>query len=128
MSVVMDAAALLAVLLREPGSETVIPVLRGSLMSAVNLSEGYARGHERGMPYEAATRAIRRFEMQVVAFDAEQAFDAASLREPTRAIGASLGDRACLALARQRKLPVITGDRRLAIADPSVGVDIRLIR
>lgn len=128
MIAVIDAAALLCVLLNEPGSDVALPALRGGLMSAVNLSECYSRGVERGAPMPAVLRAIERFEMLVVPFDAALAWETAMLREPTRPVGASLGDRACLALARQRQLPMFTGDRRLATIDPAIGIDIRLIR
>ncbi|WP_375404394.1 hypothetical protein [uncultured Sphingomonas sp.] len=60
MTVVIDAAALLAVLLDEPGAEVVLPVLRTSIMSAVNLSESCSRGVERGATIEAVLGATRR--------------------------------------------------------------------
>ncbi len=44
-------------------------------------------------------------------FDAEQAFHTGELHRQTRAYGLSMGDCACLALARARNLPVVTADR-----------------
>ena len=49
--------------------------------------------------------------MILVAFDGEQAREAARLRVKTRSLGLSLADRATLALARLRGLPVLTTDR-----------------
>ena len=69
---------------------------------------------------------LRQFEIDVVAFDIRQAVVAADLRTVTRHVGASLGDRACLALAKTNDWPILTGDRRLAELD--IGIDIRLIR
>jgi PIN domain nuclease of toxin-antitoxin system len=43
MSVVIDASALFAVLLQENGSDTVVPLMRGAHMSALNASECFAR-------------------------------------------------------------------------------------
>lgn len=126
MSAVIDAAALLAVLLDETGSDAVLPVLRASLMSAVNLSECCSRAPERGGSVPAVLRAISRFEIAIVPFTLEQGVAAADLREPTRHVGASLGDRACLQLARSKGVAAYTADRRLA--DLDIGVDIRLIR
>jgi len=50
----------------------------------------------------------------------------AALRLPTRSLGLSLADRACLALARRLDLPVITAGLTWLGAD--VGVEIRSIR
>ena len=128
MSAIIDAAALLALLLDEPGGETVLPVLRASTMSAVNLSESCSRGVERGATIAAVLASIRRFEIAVVPFDLAQAEAAAELRAPTKHVGASLGDRACLALAQMRGMPIYTGDRRMGSLQGQLGIDIRLIR
>ena len=126
MSAVIDAAALLAVLLDEAGSDAVLPVLRASRMSAVNLSECCSRAPERGASVPAVLRAVSRFEVTIVPFTLDQAVAAADLRASTRHVGASLGDRACLQLAQSKQIPVYTADRRLAELD--IGIDIRLIR
>ena len=128
MTVVIDAAALLAVLLDERGAEVVLPVLRTSIMSAVNLSEACSRGVERGATIEAVLGAAKRFEVVVVPFDPAQAQRAAELRPETRHAGSSLGDRACLALAQIRSLPIYTADRRMGSLDGRLDVAIRLIR
>lgn len=122
----MDAAALLAVLLDEPGQDVVFPVLRGSYVSAVNASECCSRAVERGGSAAAVLALIRQFEVETVAFDLRQAIAAADLRQGTRHLGLSLGDRACLALADSLTVPIYTGDRRLA--QFSGTVDVRLIR
>ncbi|NJR48498.1 MAG: type II toxin-antitoxin system VapC family toxin [Leptolyngbyaceae cyanobacterium CSU_1_3] len=49
--------------------------------------------------------------MEVILFDESQAFVAEMPRPETRELGLSLGDRACLALAIQRNLPVLTADQ-----------------
>ena len=128
MTAIIDAAALLAVLLDEPGAAEVIPVLRASTMSALNVSESCSRGMERGATIAGVLGSIRRFEIAVVPFDAAQAKLAAELRPPTKHVGASLGDRACLALAQMRGLPIYTGDRRMGSLQGQLGIDIRLIR
>ncbi len=128
MTVVVDASAIMAVMLGEPGAEEVLAVVRRSLMSAINVSECCARGVERGASANEVMSIIHSCEVQVLPFDLEDALAAAQLREPTRAIRASLGDRACLALGRRHDVPVLTGDRRLAEIDPALGIAIRLIR
>lgn len=128
MTVVIDAAALLAVLLDEPGAAAVLPVLRASTMSAVNVSEACSRAVERGATIEAVLDAVRNFEVAVIPFDLAQARLAAELRPGTRHVSSSLGDRACLALAQLRSLPIYTADRRMGSLDGQLGFSIQLIR
>ena len=126
MSVVLDASALLAVILEEPGADAVLPVLRNSEMSAVNLSEVYAKLLERGVALEAAEAQVARFELRVRQFGEANALRAAALRPLTKEYGLSFGDRACLAQGELSDLPVMTGDRDWAKLD--IGVEIILIR
>jgi PIN domain nuclease of toxin-antitoxin system len=51
---------------------------------------------------------------------------AARLREKTKKYGLSLGDRACLSLAKLKSFPVLTADK--IWAKLSVGVEIKIIR
>ncbi|MFL6293015.1 MAG: twitching motility protein PilT [Thermoanaerobaculia bacterium] len=62
----------------------------------------------------------------MVPFSAAQAERAAFLRALTRHLGLSLGDRACLALADELKLPAATADRNWA--DLTLAIEIRVIR
>ena len=123
---VLDASALLAALLLEPGHEFVREHGRNSVISTVNLSEAYARGQERGASSEAVATVLGLMSVEVRAFDHEDAQQAAALRPPTRRLGISFADRACLALGQRLALPVLTGDRRWAELD--IGVEVRLIR
>jgi PIN domain nuclease of toxin-antitoxin system len=123
---VLDSSALLAVLFREPGAETVSHRLTEALMSAVNLSEVTARMVERGVALEKAVEILTHQPLVVMPFDADQAYVAASLRSTTRKLGLSLGDRACLALALRHGVPVLTADQLWAKAD--VGVTVEVIR
>ena len=121
--VVLDASALLAFLLAEPGADVVTPLLRRASLSAVNYAEVLAKVVDRGRPPESAVADIDRLQLAVIAFDASQA---AALRTGTRSRGLSLADRACLALARTLDLPAVTADR--AWADCDTGVRLILIR
>ena len=71
-------------------------------------------------------RAVALMAVEVVAFDAEQAYAAAGIRSATRSRGLSLGDRACLQLAARRGLPAVTADQGWAELD--VGAEVQLIR
>ena len=124
--VVLDASAVLAFLTREPGLEAVRQALPTSALSAVNLTEVVTRLLDLGFPPNEVRGHVERLFMDVVSLDEDLAMDAGFLREATRGRGLSLGDRACLALARQRGVPVLTADRNWQHID--VGVEIRLIR
>jgi ribonuclease VapC len=126
MNAVIDAAAILTVLLDERGAEVVIPVLHGGTMSAINVSESCSRAVERGSEADEVIGLIRSFEITITPFGVAEARRTANLRPRTRHVGASLGDRACLDLAATLGAPLFTADKRLAELD--IGVDIRLIR
>lgn len=126
MSYVLDASALIALALGEPGSGVVARFAQHALISTVNLSEFLQRLRDKGVPEGQALYQIARFEIDIVPFDLEQAQLAATLRPMTKHLGLSLGDRACLSLALARGRHVLTADHRMAEAD--VGIDVRTIR
>lgn len=125
-SLVLDASAVLAVILAERGADAVIPRLPGAFLSCVNLAEVASRALDLGKPLEETVHEISRLPLQIAGYDAEQAYFTASLRPATRPLGLSLGDRACLALAMARKASVLTGDRNWRKLD--VGIDIVVFR
>ncbi|MDP1631775.1 MAG: type II toxin-antitoxin system VapC family toxin [Caulobacter sp.] len=123
---VLDASAVLAVVLTEPGGDRVRPLIADSLLSAVNLAEVATRLLDLGFAAAEVDRLLERLRFSVVPFDAGLAVSAGRLRTQTRHLGLSLGDRACLALAQREQLPVLTADRAWARLD--VGVEVVLIR
>lgn len=123
---VLDASALIAFLREEPGAEKVEAVLTRSCISAVNLAETYGKMVEYGKPLEAVAYQVERLRIPVVLFDEEQARISASLWKASRAVGLSLGDRACLALALQTTLPALTTEREWEKCD--LGVQVVKIR
>ena len=125
-SIVLDASALLAFLNQEPGTEQWTSAVGESMISAVNLSEVVAKLADAGMPEAEIREALEPLGLEVASFDAELAYQAGLLRPQTKQFGLSLGDRACLALARSGTLPVLTADR--AWEALRVGVEIRIIR
>ncbi len=125
---VLDASALLALLFDEPGAEIVERGLTTSVISAVNLSEVMHKSLERGVEVESLRDDLEALGVDVLAFDGDAAAEAANMRLVTRAAGLSLGDRACLALARKLDLPAVTADRTwegLELPDPVAVIAIR---
>lgn len=124
---VLDASAYLAMLHGEMGGDLVALVLEHCIMSAVNWAEVAQKAMEKGVPVEGMRQEVQALGLEILSFTPEDAERAASLREPTRSVGLSLGDRACLALAQRRGIPTLTADRawgRLRLT----GVEIQLLR
>lgn len=126
--VVLDASAVLAVILEEPGADVVAEALRsGAAMSTVNVAEVAARLHQDGWSGSEVALVFESLGIEVLPFAPEAALLSGRLRLATRTFGLGLGDRACLATGRIEGCPVLTSDRswrELDIAD----IDIRCIR
>ena len=123
---VLDSSAILAVFFSEPGAELLLPILRGALLSTVNLAEIHTRMLDRGASLQQAWNWISRLQCGVCFFTDAHARAAAELRPMTRPFGLSLGDRACLALAIDRKATVYTTDK--AWKNLALGIEIEVIR
>ncbi len=126
MTTVLDASAILAVLLDEPGQDRVIDAISDGVVSAVNLSEVFAKLLDKGRTGEQALEDMDAFLSMSAPFDLAQALDAGAIRAETRTAGLSLGDRACLALGRRKRARVLTADRGWAALD--LGLEIEVIR
>lgn len=125
-SAVLDASAVLAHMLSEPGSQAVGELAADGLLSAVNMSEVIAKLLERNLTLAQVDEIFYRYGFEVVPFDEELARQAAALRVATRRLGLSLGDRACLALAQREGLPAVTADKQWAKL--KLGIDIKVVR
>ena len=123
---ILDASALLAVIFGERGADIVASRIQEAAISTVNLAEVVAKLADEDSSDEAMRLTINDLNLEIVPFDEETAIHSGLLRQHTQGVGLSLGDRACLSLAKRRGLPVLTADRRWAEID--VGVDVHLIR
>jgi ribonuclease VapC len=104
--IVLDASALLAILHQEPGSEIFaqrFDLLENASMSAVNITEAYGKLAGLVIDPQDAWEAVIFPVPEIVDFGKEQARIAGWLLPQTRAVGLSLGDRACLALGMALK-------------------------
>ncbi|GIL01713.1 MAG: hypothetical protein BroJett030_16120 [Alphaproteobacteria bacterium] len=123
---VLDSSALLAIVLCEPGRERALEMVVGSLVSAVNLSEAAAKLDERGFEAETTNALLGSLGCGITPFAEQDAYEAGRLRKATRPLGLSFGDRACLALAMQRRCTILTADR--AWSRLQFDVEIEFIR
>lgn len=125
-SVVLDASALLALLNQEVGHLLVQERLDFSraIMSAVNVAEVITVLIDSGVPQVDAEAITAELLTEIVPFDYQQAGISASLQGVTKSYGLSLGDRACLALAQIKKLPVLTADKNWQQVKAMVHVEL----
>jgi PIN domain nuclease of toxin-antitoxin system len=122
---VLDSSAVLALLQAEPGGDVVRAHLPGAFMSTVNFAEIATKFQDRGIPSQAIAAAVKSLGVVLIEFTHAHALAAADLRPTTRALGLSLGDRACLALALSMGIAAITAD---AAWTKAPGVHVILIR
>jgi PIN domain nuclease of toxin-antitoxin system len=130
VTVVLDTSAVLAVIFGEDGADRVLPHLTRStgMISAVNVAEIAAKLVDKNYSDEDAKATLGGLRAIVRGFDADAAVAAGLLRRQTRERGLSLGDRACLALARTHRCPAVTADRNWREVADAARVQIELIR
>jgi PIN domain nuclease of toxin-antitoxin system len=115
---IIDASAALAFLQQETGFEVVDGALASapSCITTVNYCEVLSKLLERGMPQGEALATVKDLRLELIDFGQALAEEAAAMRSRTMRIGASIGDRACLALAQQYQAQ---GDAHVYTAEQS---------
>lgn len=126
MTVVLDASAVLALLLDEPGADVVADALSDAALGTVNLAEVLSKLSDLEadatlLPEQLSAAGVRL--EPVTQFDAHQV---AALRRVDVERTLSLGDRCCLALGRRLNVPVLTADR--AWSGLAADIAVRQIR
>lgn len=125
-TIVFDSSVLIALFKQEPGCEIAENSLNDALISTVNLAEVASYMARNSVPAETIQEALAAFPIEIVPFETEQALIAGCLYPSCKRLGLSLGDRACLALAKSHHLPVLTADRIWSNLD--LGITIQTIR
>jgi ribonuclease VapC len=126
MTVVLDASALLAYLLDEPGSEIVDEVLSYSVMSAVNWSEVVQKIEKVGVDVDIVSEELLALGLKIEPFLMEDGHLTGLLAKKTSQFGLSLGDRACLSLGLRLNISVVTADT--IWSNLNLSLNIQLIR
>ncbi|CAA9502947.1 MAG: hypothetical protein AVDCRST_MAG39-1487 [uncultured Sphingomonadaceae bacterium] len=126
MTLVVDSSVILAAMLDERSGGALYEPGQLLNLSVVNLAEVHTDLVERGSSVEDVNSFFPRLPLRIRAFRDVDAERTGRLRAVTRHLGLSLGDRACLSLAKLTNLPVLTADQRWAELD--IGVEVRLIR
>jgi len=123
---ILDASAVLAALLGEPGHEQVREVLDRCYIHAANLAEAASKLAQAGVPEEEVQAAFAELAIPVEeTFTKEQALACAELARRTQRLGLSLGDRVCLTAAGRTGSTVLTADRRWTqAAGPELKINV----
>lgn len=130
--IALDASAVLAMILDEPGGERVSAQLdeleAGSrtevFISSVNWCEILTRMQREKLRFSGERLSAVLAGVEVISFDRTEAEVAAAYSQVNRAL--SLGDRACMALARSKQATAWTAERLWSQC--RVGVPVKLIR
>jgi PIN domain nuclease of toxin-antitoxin system len=122
---VLDASAILALLFGEPGAETVADAIAdGAAMSTVTHAEVGTVLIRSGNDHSALAQVAG--QVRVEPFTVTDANTAAALITAGQRLGLSLGDRACLALAKRLRVHALTAEQAWVQLD--VDIEIALIR
>jgi PIN domain nuclease of toxin-antitoxin system len=118
---VLDASALLSILLDERGHERVDEILDRSRIHAVNLAEVVGRLVRSGMPTESAVATLHELQLEVEEeFGAGQAEFCGVLLGTRRDLGLTLGDCVCLTTAAWSGAVAVMADRQWKQLDGAV--------
>lgn len=129
-TVLLDASALLAYLQGEPGGATVKATLleRDCALTAANLAEVITRALDRRIAKADLQRILDDLPVRILPLTAEDGAQAGWLRNQTRSLGLSLGDRLCLAQAQRTHATVLTADRPWLALATELEIEIICIR
>jgi ribonuclease VapC len=125
---VLDASALLALLLQEPGAEIVKGVIGDAAVSAVNIAEVVGHFAKFGADHGTIQTMLSVLPLTIMPADEALSFAVGMMRPTTAHLGLSLGDRYCLALAKSLGARAVTADRDWVKVAKILSVDVVLIR
>lgn len=124
---VVDASALLAMLQGEPGTDAVALILATGVVSAVNWSEVLQKARSHGVDITDLEQELTHLGVEFAPFTTVEADVSADIwHRGARTL--ALADRACIATAQVRGIPVVTADRAWAAFSGDLGVEVRVIR
>jgi PIN domain nuclease of toxin-antitoxin system len=111
----LDASALLAIILNESGSDRVQEVFDNSRIHAINLAEVAKKLFQKGMPAEEVHEVLLALELEVIEdVNPRHAIFIGELLAANRRTGLALGDVVCLTTAALMGNKAVTADRRWA--------------
>jgi ribonuclease VapC len=124
---ILDSTALIALVGSESGSQRIADLLENSAVSAVNLAEAANKLLEKGFSQAEVRESLAKLKLKVEDWSEAMAYRSAEFTQFNKSHGLSLGDRACLTLAKHLHATAVTSDRTWS-RKPSLGVPIIIFR
>jgi ribonuclease VapC len=124
---ILDSTALIALVGSESGSQRIADLLENSAVSAVNLAETANKLLEKGFSQAEVRESLAKLELKVEDWSEAMAYRSAEFTQYNKSHGLSLGDRACLTLAKHLHATAVTSDRTWS-RKPALGVPIMIFR
>jgi ribonuclease VapC len=121
--IVVDSSALIALVRNEPGADRVAAALDRAVASAIILAESLSKLAGFGYDSDLARADLMAAGLDVAAFGPADIAAVVALHGLSKQ-RVSLADRFCLALALDRNLPVLTGDRHWAALGLPLKIDL----
>lgn len=121
---ILDASAILAVLLDEDGAQFVVDCLEAAEVSIINVCEVLTKTVEEGGDPERVQAILNDWGVRVRAFGEGHAIANARLRSATKHLGLGFGDRAVIVQGGVSMRPVLTADRKWSELD----LDIEIVQ
>lgn len=122
----LDASAVIALVLSEPAAQDVAALVAGSKIHAVNLIEVITKLRQRGMPDPASVLARLPFEV-LYELTPEEVETCGQIHANARAEGLSLGDCICLVVAKLRRFQAVTRDKLWRQVGERYGIEVCLV-
>jgi ribonuclease VapC len=111
----------------EPGSDKIAAISHRSTISSVNLTESIHKVVQKGSARRIVEQLFRELRLNVVEWSEDLSYSSAEFAMFGRSHGLSLGDRACLTLARNLHATAVTSDRAWRQV-PGLGVALQIFR
>lgn len=124
--VLVDASAVLAVMFRERGAESVAPFLSSAIATNVVMMEILSKMAQKGMTVVEARYEVEDSGLRWRTLGPDSATLAADYLLRFRTMGISLADATCLAMGDILRVPILTADKDWAKL--GLALDIRVIR
>ena len=120
----LDASAVLALILDEPGADRVLPLLPASAITPINLAEVVKKLREKSVPLieVEATISDLQLPLEIGPTDFRHALQVGEFAMSGRPVGLSMGDAVCLAAAAWSGRIAVTTERRWRDAFPLAAI------
>lgn len=124
--VLLDASAYIAYINKEPGHETIEPIIGFSCINMVTYTEIISFYTKKGLRKDLLEKMCDYVE--IISLNEDICFNAGYMIKDSQSYGLSLGDRLCLSSAQSDNLAVYTADKAWLNLTEKLNIEIIAIR